>query len=204
MNDVAPTKSNLLKAKTSLKQSKDGYTLLDKKRNVLIRELMGMINEAKRVQEKMAQTFEKAYQALQTANITMGISTVESVALGIPENDDIEILLKSVMGVEIPRVQKPDIEDQPRYSIYRTDTALDEAYKQFKEVKRLTYELAEIENAVYRLATEIKKTQKRANALHNIMIPKYDSIVKFISNVLEEKEREDFARLKVLKSRKVK
>lgn len=204
MQNIAPTKSNLIKAKTSLKLSKEGYTLLDKKRNVLIRELMSLIDEAKEVQEKMVETFAKAYAALQTANITMGISTVESVALGIPESDDVDIILKSVMGVEIPRVKKNGKGIEPRYSAYRTNPALDQAYKHFLEVKNLTYQLAETENAVYRLATEIKKTQKRANALNNIMIPRYEEIVKFITDTLEEKDREEFSRLKVLKRRKSK
>ena len=73
--------------------------------------------------------------------------------------------------------------------------------KEFNDVKYLTYELAEVENAVYRLAMEVKKTQKRANALQNIQIPKFEEIVKFITEVLEEKEREDFFRLKVVKKK---
>lgn len=79
---------------------------------------------------------------------------------------------------------------------------LDEAYLRFAEVKQLTAELAEVENSVYRLADAIKKTQKRANALKNIMIPRFEETVKFITNALEEKEREDFSRLKVIKKQK--
>ena len=63
-------------------------------------------------------------------------------------------------------------------------------------------ELAEVEGSVYRLAVAIKKTQKRANALNNIMIPKFTATIKFITEALEEKEREEFSRLKVIKSQK--
>ncbi len=70
-------------------------------------------------------------------------------------------------------------------------------------MKYLLYELAEIEDSVYKLATEIKRTQKRTNALKNIQIPKYEALVKMISEMLEEKEREDFFRLKVLKKKKI-
>lgn len=64
--------------------------------------------------------------------------------------------------------------------------------------------LAEIENSIYRLAVAIKRTQKRANALRNIIIPKYRGYVQYISNSLEEKEREEFSRQKVIKKAKMK
>ena len=79
---------------------------------------------------------------------------------------------------------------------------LDEAYFKFDAVKKLTAELAEVENSVYRLANAIRKTQKRANALKNIMIPRFEETVKFITNALDEKDREEFSRLKVIKRQK--
>ena len=66
----------------------------------------------------------------------------------------------------------------------------------------VTVELAEVENSVYRLANAIRKTQKRANALKNIIIPRFDETVKFITEALEEKDREEFSRLKVIKRQK--
>ena len=83
-----------------------------------------------------------------------------------------------------------------------TGSLVDEAYIEFDRVKKLTAELAEVENSVYRLATAVNKTQKRANALKNIVIPRLTSTVKFISDSLEEKEREEFSRLKVIKAQK--
>ena len=85
-----------------------------------------------------------------------------------------------------------------------TNSYLDIAFLCFNETKRLTAVLAEIENSIYRLAIAIKKTQKRANALKNIIIPKYESQLQFITNSLEEKEREEFSRQKVIKSTKLK
>ena len=76
------------------------------------------------------------------------------------------------------------------------------ALKKFQELKYLIYELSEVEDSVYKLAMEVKRTTKRANALQNIQIPKYKEIVKVISEVLEEKEREEFFRLKVVKKKK--
>ena len=87
------------------------------------------------------------------------------------------------------------------YGLRLTNSGIDKTYEKFTEVKYLTAELAEIENSVYRLAVSIKKTQKRANALKNIMIPKSEETVKFISDALDEKEREEFSRLKVKRTK---
>ncbi|MGI6112662.1 MAG: V-type ATP synthase subunit D [Mahellales bacterium] len=201
MADTTPTKSNLINAQTSLELSQKAFELLDKKRNVLIREMMNLIGKARRIQDKIEITFNEAYKALEVANITMGISTVEDIALSIPEETEVGILLRSVMGVEIPRVRYKKNDLQPQYSFYRTNNAMDMALAQFKEVKYMIFEMAEMENSIYKLAMEIKKTQKRTNALQNIQIPRYKEIVKTIQEALEEKEREDFFRMKVVKKK---
>jgi V/A-type H+-transporting ATPase subunit D len=201
MENFAPTKSTLMAAKSSLEFSEKGYELLDKKRNVLIREMMSYVSKARELQNQVNVTFSKAYKVLQAANINSGITNVEDIAMTVEEAMDYDILFKSVMGVEVPKIifERKDME--PKYGFYRTSAAIDDAMKEFNKVKYLTYELAEVENAVYRLAMEVKKTQKRANALKNIQIPKFEEIVKFITEVLEEKEREDFFRLKVVKKK---
>lgn len=194
-----PTKGNLILAKNSLELSKQGYDLMDKKRNILIRELMELIAEATDIQNEIDTTFTNAYRALQKANIQMGIHAVEEIAAGIPVEDSIRIKRRSVMGTEIPKVEYEKKDLKPAYSFYGTKMSLDEACQQFEMVKELTIRLAEIENSAYRLAYNIKKTQKRANALSNITIPKYENLVKEIQEYLEEKEREEFTRLKVIK-----
>lgn len=201
MENFAPTKSTLMAAKSSLDFSKKGFELLDKKRNVLIREMMSYVAKARELQEQVNIVFSKAYKALESANINTGIINVEDIAMAVDEAKDYEILFRSVMGVEVPKIifERKDI--QPKYGFYRSSASIDEAMKEFNGVKYLTYELAEVENAVYRLAMEVKKTQKRANALQNIQIPKYEGIVKYVTEVLEEKEREDFFRLKIVKKK---
>jgi V/A-type H+/Na+-transporting ATPase subunit D len=202
MENIVPTKSNLMSAQNSLEFSLKGYELLDKKRNVLIREVMSYLDRAKSLQNKINETFETAYDALRKANLTLGISTVEDIALAIPEAIEHEIKFKSVMGVEIPEISYKFQKIEPHYSMIKSNSAMDLAYEKFNEVKYLIFELAEVENSIYKLAVEIKKTQKRANALENIQIPKFTLIVKSISEVLEEKEREDFFRLKLVKKKK--
>lgn len=194
-----PTKGNLILAKNTLALSKQGYDLLDKKRNILVREMMTLMEEAKEIQGTIAETFANAYRALQEANLTIGINTVQQIGESIEEENGVEIMLRSIMGVEMPIIADMTEEVKPQYGFARTNTTLDEAMTMFVKVKHLTLHLAEVENAIYRLATNIKRTQKRANALKNIMIPRYEGITKHIVNALEEKEREEFTRLKMIK-----
>ncbi len=202
-NQFTPTKANLIKARESLAFSKSGYALLDKKRTVLIREAMTLVERANEIQKKVKEEFEDAYSTLEIANITLGVNNVSDVAMSIPKQEEFQILYRSVMGVEIPMVvYERDENKNPNYSFFRTNSALDNAVKTLEDLKYLVYELAEIENAVYMISLEIKKTVKRANALEKIQIPRYEEAVKYISEVLEEKEREDFFRLKKVKSKK--
>lgn len=202
-NSFTPTKANLIKAKENLAFSKNGYALLDKKRTVLIREAMTLVDRANIIQKKVKIEFEETYKILQIANITLGVNNVSDVSLSIPKDEDFDILYRSVMGLEIPIVSyREDTNTNPNYSFFRTNSALDSAVKDLEEIKYLIYELAEIENAVYKISLEIKKTVKRANALEKIQIPRYEETVKYISEVLEEKDREDFFRLKKVKSKK--
>ncbi len=199
MQNMAPTKANLLKAKGLLSFSNKGFDLLDKKRNVLIREMMGMIAKTDALQTEIQETYQQAYEGLRFANITLGVSTVEEIAISIPKNEDYQVLLRSVMGVEIPEVRYTEENLEVSYGFFRTNAALDTAVENFRRVRFLTYQLAELETTIYKLAMEIRKTQKRANALEKIQIPKYKAMVKKIQETLEEKEREDFFRLKKVK-----
>lgn len=198
---IAPTKSNLIKAKASLELSNKGFELLDKKRNVLIKEMMDLVDQAKKIQEGIYTVIEEAYGALRNVNITMGIKNVESIAHGIPKDEEFDVLLKSVMGVDIPMLKYERQEVLPTYGFHNSNPAMDEAAHKFREVKYMMYELAQIDNSIFKLAKEIQKTQKRTNALQHIQIPKYKEQVKYIQEVLEEKEREDFFRLKRIKGR---
>lgn len=197
-----PTKSNLILAKNSLALARQGFELMDKKRNILIRELMELIDQATDIQSEIDDTFSSAYLALQKANIELGIYNVEELSHTIPEDNSIKIKQRSIMGTEIPLVEFEHTNSKPAYSYYGTKVSLDEAVMKFNKVKELTIRLSMIETSAYRLATNIKKTQKRANALQNITIPNYTALTIEIQNALEEKEREEFTRLKVIKRMK--
>ena len=197
-----PTKGNLILAKNSLALASQGYELMDKKRNILLRELMGLIDQAKDIQAEIDTTFTEAYKALQKANIELGISFIQDIAGTIPVDDTIRIKTRSIMGTEIPLVQHEPVPLTPGYAFLSTSPALDEARMHFEKVKELTTKLSMVENSAYRLASSIRKTQKRVNALKNITIPTYQNLVTTIGNALEEKDREEFTRLKVIKRSK--
>lgn len=198
---VSPTKANLMSAKKSLALAKIGYSLLDRKRNILVRETMGLIDSAKDIQGQIDRSFQEAYKALEDANITLGLC--DELASAIPIENGLSISSRSVMGVEIPTVTlEPTSQMKNYYGFYSTNSLLDEAYFKFDRVKKLTAQLLEIENSVYRLASAISKTQKRANALKNIVIPRFKSQVSTISESLEEKELEEHSRLKMIKKQK--
>ena len=180
-----PTKGNLILAKNSLALANQGFDLMDKKRNILVRELMDLIDEAKDIQSQIDITFREAYAALQTANMEIGINHVQTISYSIPIEDSIRIKTRSIMGTEIPLVEADPIAALPTYAYYSTRESLDEARQAFERVKELTIKLSMVENS--------------ANALKNITIPHYQQLSKDISNALEEKEREEFTRLKVIK-----
>lgn len=198
---VFATKGNLMNSKKALALATLGYDLLDRKRNILIREMMSLIDRAKELRGSIEDTYKKAYSSLQMANITMGV--ISSYCQSVPIEDSVKITSRSVMGVELPKVTAEKKPLKITYGFSQTNSQLDKAYISFAKAKEITILLAEVENSIYRLAIAIKKTQRRANALKNIIIPRHNEIVKYITNSLEEKEREEFSRLKVIKAQKL-
>ena len=197
---VVPTKGNLIAMKKSLQLANLGYNLMDQKRNVLIKEMMTLLDDVKLIRDQITSSYQEAYDALQEANISMGLIT--DIVNSTPEDYGISIAYRSVMGVEIPKITYDKQPLKMTYDIERSNSKVDYAYNCFYNVKQLTVLLAEVENSVYRLANTIRKTQKRANALRNISIPRFESTIKVISEALGEKEREEFTRQKVIKEMK--
>ena len=199
---VFPTKGNLIASKKALQLAALGYELLDRKRNILIRELMGLVDKAGELRASIEETYVEAYAALQLANISLGLVT--PYAECVPVEKGLEITSRSVMGVELPQIKLEEKPLKVTYGFSQTTSQLDKAFIAFDKLKKKTVLLAEVENSIYRLSAAIKKTQRRANALQNIIIPRNQAIVKFISDSLDEKEREEFSRLKVIKASKLK
>lgn len=200
---IFPTKGNLIKVKRQLAQAVMGYELMDRKRNILVREMVSLVETAKELRADIANTYSEAYRSLELANTATGFAF--ELAQTIPVENSLKLSVRSVMGVELSKLTA-DIEPpaEPAYPMHLTNAAFDDAFINFNKVKVFSMRLAEVENDIYRLADGIMKTQKRANALKNIIIPKFREQMKFISNALEEKDREEFSRQKVIKRRKTK
>ena len=188
-NQVAPTKGNLIATKKSLSLASLGYDLMDRKRNILIREMMEQVENVKMLRDEITKTYAVAYYALQEANMSLGLIT--DIVDAIPVDNGLQVSYRSVMGVELPKIHYEKQPMELTYGLERANSKLDYAYRCFAKVKEMTIVLAEVENSVYRLANTIRKTQKRANALKNIVIPDFKLTVKNISDALEEKEREE-------------
>ena len=199
-NQVAPTKGNLIATKKSLSLASLGYDLMDRKRNILIREMMEQVENVKMLRDEITKTYAVAYYALQEANMSLGLIT--DIVDAIPVDNGLQVSYRSVMGVELPKIHYEKQPMELTYGLERANSKLDYAYRCFAKVKEMTIVLAEVENSVYRLANTIRKTQKRANALKNIVIPDFKLTVKNINDALEEKEREEFSRQKVIKTTK--
>lgn len=196
---IAPTRGNLLRVHRALLLARKGHDLLEQKRQVLMMELVRHIDRARDLQRDMAEIFRTAYEALQRANIAVGIDTVEEIARAVPESNQFIVRLRSVMGVDIPEVDPIPEACPPCYSLQGTSGAVDRAFLAFHRVLELVARLAEVETSVYRLAVQIRKTHRRVNALEKVVIPQYGNAVAAIGAVLEEGDREDFARMKIAK-----
>ena len=136
---------------------------------------------------------------MQRANISLGV--IKRIADITPVEEDIKIVYRSVMGIEIPIVTLEEKPLQIPYSLSISNSRLDEVYIEMRKVKYFTIQLAQLDNGMYRLAQAIQKSRKRANALEGFVIPDLQVKIKHISDALEEKEREDFTRMKLVKKK---
>ena len=197
MENIIVTKSKLTATKRSLALAKTGFELMDKKRNILMHEMLARMDVAKKIQGEIASVFADAYKSLENANISFGL--IESIADSVEIDNGISIKPRSVIGIEVPIVTRKEVSLTIPYGLSESNSFVDSAYLDFLKVKDLCVRLAEVENTIYRLAFAIKKVKNRANALKNITIPKLEETIRYIQNSLEEKEREDFTRLKLIK-----
>jgi V/A-type H+-transporting ATPase subunit D len=200
---IAPTRSNLLRIRETLKLAREGHEILDRKREVLTTELIHVAHDATMLQEQVWGLLAKAYQALEKARLSMGRERLEWAALSVNETIEVEITPRSVMGVVIPSVKAYGTPPDMPYGLGSTTVALDEAAAHFRNVLSEIPRLAETMTTVWRLAQELQKTQRRVNALQYIFIPQYEETIAFIESALEEREREETFRLKRIKSRVV-
>jgi V/A-type H+-transporting ATPase subunit D len=199
---INPTRMELLKLKDREKLAVKGHSLLKEKRNALIMEFFNILERVKGSRENVEEILKEAYKDLTAAQVVMGDLAVKKSAMSVKESVEIDIDSRSVMGVVVPLIESQTSQRtmvERGYGFLDTSVKLDEAASKFEESLKLIIELGEIEKTIILLAGEIESTKRRVNALEHIIIPKLENTVKYIEMRLEEMERENFVRLKMIK-----
>jgi len=199
--NVVATKIELLKYKRSHQVATMVHKILDDKRKVLLKNIEEMITEANKARGGIWEPLQDVYQSVNEAYLSLGTSTVNSVAESSPAVMQVEAKIKRVVDVKIPSliVSEKDTKSMP-YGFADTNSSIDRAAKQIKTMLPKICKAAEYENSIFSLAKALEKTQKLINALQNVIIPMYQQRIKFILDTLEERDREEFVRLKKVKA----
>lgn len=200
LENISPTRINLIQTKKTLNLAESGREVLERKRDILLRELRNTIYNADRIRGDLLEILSNAYQSLKEANMAKGSETIANVALGSSYEADFILDFRSIMGVAVPIVKfqsEPDA--KPDYGFANTSVELDKAFKQFYNALELISDLASAEGATFQIANDVRRTQRQVNALDHVLIPMYRNISKKIELVLEEKDREEFVRTKRIK-----
>lgn len=195
--NVLATKGNLISSRKSLALAQVGYDLMERKRKILLAEVQKRSQQLEKLRLEIDVLSRDAFFTLRLATVSDGLPL--TAAQAVPIDDSVELTVRSVMGVELCQASVAQADLRMYYGLSFTGLKLDEAYEKFNELKIRLVEYAALDGSISRLREAALKTAKRSNALGNIIIPDFTSQIKFISDSLEEKEREEFARLKVIK-----
>ena len=199
--NIPPTKTNLIKLKQELQFARLGYELLDQKRNILIIELLTLVDQAVEFQDKVEKALAEAYRTLESAVLDMGKLKVVGLASAINIESTIRVRERRVMGVRLPVVDTSFKEFPPYFSPEGTSFWIDSSLSDFKEALTVMGRLAELKISIIRLASEVRKTIRKVNALEKIAIPDLEESVHYVQNRLEENDRDMFILMKMVKSR---
>jgi V/A-type H+-transporting ATPase subunit D len=205
MENVNPTRSELLYRRQQIKLAVQGMDLLKKKRDALLREFLPIIDETMRLSLRLERATADAQQALAMAESVEGKIVLRSVSFATKGEVLVDISGTHVMGVPIPVIRKAETpiktELKRGYSITGVGARIDQTAEKFEEIVDLMIESADIETRLRRLGEELQKTNRRVNALENTVIPELEEQVKFIFSSLDERAREDHFRLKKVKKK---
>ncbi len=188
----------LLLTRKKLKIAKKGHKLLKEKRDVLVMEFFSLLKGIKELRKEIAEKMIKAQNSLYAAQAVEGQQNIERTALALSTGVDIQMSTRNLMGVELPTVDKIDM-NETWFGYYDTTVELDNAITKYRELFPTLMKLVERQLALTHLAEEIKKTKRRVNSLEYLTIPGLENIRKAIAFKLEEQERENFSRLKMIK-----
>jgi V/A-type H+-transporting ATPase subunit D len=198
---VSATKIELIKIRRSMQVAKMVHKILDDKREVLLKKIDEMIEEANKARGDIWSPLGEIYTAVYDAYMSLGTGTLESVSDSTPTVMEVDVNVRRIVDVKIPTLQVKTKEggQDLSYGFIDTNSSVDKAAKLIKNILPKVCKAAEYENAIFSLAKELERTQKLINALEFVIIPQYEGAVAFIRATLEEREREEFVRLKKVK-----
>ena len=199
--NVSPTKSSYLAIKRNLDFAAQGYELLEQKRQILVFELMGRVESARRAQAVVDEKIAKAFEALAEAQLAVGSAQLAAEATAVNVERRLDISLRSLMGIELPSIDYEAAKPGVPFG-FGGSARSDAVMLSFCDALDSIAALAETENAVFRLAREVRRTQRRVNALEKLFIPDYTETLQYITETLEEREREGFVIMKMVKARR--
>ncbi|MEI7856840.1 MAG: V-type ATP synthase subunit D [Methanomicrobiales archaeon] len=203
MEQVKPTRMELMHKKSQIKLAEQGRDLLREKMDALIQEFFKILNTVSNTRDELELVSKEADLALMIAQAVDDPVTLQSASFATRKSITVDITGKNIMGVPVPVIEKKRISKsmmERGYGIISTSGRIDETAERFEVELDLLIQLAETETAMRRLGSEIQKNRRRVNALEQILIPELRGQAKYIKNAIEEREREDLFRLKKVKS----
>lgn len=201
IKSTAPTKANLIAAKDHLKLLNGGLDILDKSRKALIQAHDSKIKQRDELNDDVNDTIKKVSKNFKKAMITMGESKLDDISRIVPVDNSIELKENEFMQTKVYDINFVPTMLNLSYSFYETNEAFDIALLSFNELKYKIYKLAELDTTINNLDRQIKKTSKKVNSLEKVQIPKTEERIKTISSLIEEKEREEFSKTKMVKDK---
>lgn len=199
--NVPLTKSSALEVGRSLRFATEGFELLEQKRQILVMELMSWLARARTVEQAVNERLARAHESLRQAALAAGAAKLTREAVAIRPGHRVDIQERTLMGLHLATLAVQVVPSGPAFSFADSSARSDEVKATFEEALESITELAEIENAVFRLAQELKRTQRRVNALEKIFIPTYQETLTYIADALEGHEREDLVIMKMAKAK---
>lgn len=190
--DVPPTKSNLRKIKDELLFAYEGFDLLEQKREILVMEIVKFVNKIRKIEDDLKSALSELYQNYRMSAMEMGSEIIVTKGMQEKKRYAITISNSKLMGIVIPEIILEGLDITLESNFFGTGAIYDLAKKRSVEVLVLLAKYASAAKASFMLSKELKKVQRRVNALEKIFIPQYEESKKYISDRLEEMEREEF------------
>ncbi len=201
VSTIAPTKSNLIREKERLALAIEGYDLLERKREILVMELMKRVDEVSILEREIEKRASSAYPVLRRMLLSVGRDAAGELAARSKADFRVETGRIQVAGISAPTLAARVPERELACSFVNSFADSDETVLEFTELLKLVAEMAGLRSVVWRLAKEVRKTQRRVNALEKMVIPESRARKTFIEAALEERERESVFAVKLLKAR---